>query len=256
MTLLAADAPPPVRVSLARALLLSLGVHLALLALVTPPSGTREAQIVVIQARLAAPPPPLAPRQATLPAVPPPERDAHLLPPPAPASAPLETPTPPLQPEVPRPIPETVAAATATPQEVDREATPSRLPPADARAAAATPSTPATPSADPAPALPAPVDATWYQARQVDRPARALGEIRPDYPDAARRRGQEGSLKVMVRIDDLGRVAQVEVVEAVPPGVFDESALAALRQARFQPALRQGRPVRFEAYLRVDFRLE
>jgi protein TonB len=51
-------------------------------------------------------------------------------------------------------------------------------------------------------------------------------------------------------------VQSAEVVEATPPGVFDKAALAAFRDARFTPAMKDGRPVRYQAYIRVDFKLE
>jgi len=82
-----------------------------------------------------------------------------------------------------------------------------------------------------------------------------MDSIVPNYPDQARRRNQEGSLKLRVKIDDLGRVRDVEVVEADLPGVFDEAALDAFRNARFHPAMKDGRPVRYQAYIRVVFKL-
>ena len=72
----------------------------------------------------------------------------------------------------------------------------------------------------------------------------------------AKRRNIEGTLKLMLKIDDLGRVQSAEVVEATSPGVFDEAALAAFRNAKFQPAMKEGRPVRYQAYFRVDFKLK
>lgn len=108
----------------------------------------------------------------------------------------------------------------------------------------------------PLPALPLGIDTTWYLARQVDVHPRAIGRIEPAYPEEARRRNQEGTLKLMLKIDELGRVKEAEVVEAQPPGMFDEAALAAFRNARFQPAMKDGRPVRYQAYMRVDFKLE
>jgi protein TonB len=83
-----------------------------------------------------------------------------------------------------------------------------------------------------------------------------MGSIRPKYPESARQRGQEGTLKLMVRIDELGRVREVEVMEAHPAGIFEEVSLEAFRNARFHPAIRDGQPVRIEAYMRVEFRLE
>jgi protein TonB len=104
--------------------------------------------------------------------------------------------------------------------------------------------------------LPIDIDTNWYQARQVDVHPKAIGVIEPAYPEEAKRRNIEGTLKLMLKIDDLGRVQSAEVVEATPPGVFDEAALAAFRGAHFRPAMRDGRPVRYQAYMRVEFKLK
>lgn len=101
-----------------------------------------------------------------------------------------------------------------------------------------------------------PIDTTWYLARQVDRLPKTMGSITPEYPEAARQRGQEGNVTLMLKIDDLGRVREAEVIEANPPGVFDETALQAFRAGRFQPAMKDGRPVRYQAYIRVEFKLD
>lgn len=121
---------------------------------------------------------------------------------------------------------------------------------------AATEAMPATPPTSGLPSLPINVDSNWYQARQVDKQPKSIGLIEPEYPEDAARRNVEGTLKLMLKIDDLGRVQSVEVVEATPPGVFDEAALAAFRAARFRPAMKDGRPVRYQAYMRVDFKLQ
>ena len=89
----------------------------------------------------------------------------------------------------------------------------------------------------------------------MDVSAKAVGKILPEYPEAARQRNQEGTLKLMLRIDDLGRVREVAVVESDLPGVFDQAALDAFRQAHFQPAMKDGHPVRYQAYIRVTFKL-
>jgi protein TonB len=106
------------------------------------------------------------------------------------------------------------------------------------------------------PSLPIGIDTQWYLARQVDKQPKVIGLIEPVYPDDAKRRNIEGTLKLMLKIDDLGRVLSAEVVEATPPGVFDAAALAAFRDARFNPAMKDGRPVRYQAYIRVEFKLE
>jgi len=114
--------------------------------------------------------------------------------------------------------------------------------------AAETPTSPLT--------IPTDTDTHWYQARDVDKQPKIIGRIKPKYPPLARLQGQEGSLKVLLKIDDLGRVREVEVVESQPKGVFDDAGMEAFRNARFQPAIKNGRPVAFQAYMRVEFKLE
>jgi protein TonB len=104
--------------------------------------------------------------------------------------------------------------------------------------------------------LPIGIDTNWYLAQQVDKHPKAIGAIEPTYPDDAKQRDIEGTLKLMLKIDDLGRVQSVEVVEAKPSGVFEEAAIEAFRNARFRPAMKEGRPVRYQAYMRVDFKLK
>lgn len=239
------------------ALLLSLSLHLALLAVVQPASGGGGTGPLVIQARLQ------GETAEALPALPdvPPEME------PVP-SAPIES------------APQTATPPASTPETLLTSSVPSPAPPLPLPPVEAHPDS-STPPAPPLPAVPAiavatgqtgaPVaspqttgdgaslgvglDTTWYLARQVDTHARAVDSVVPDYPHEARRRNLEGTLKLMVKIDDLGRVRDVEVVEADLPGVFDEAAMEAFRQARFHPAMKDGRPVRYQAYIRVIFKL-
>lgn len=104
--------------------------------------------------------------------------------------------------------------------------------------------------------LPAVFDSHWYGAREVDRHPKALGQIQPAYPENARRDGLEGWVKLRLKIDEQGEVTEVEVIEAQPAGVFDRAAAEAFRPARFEPARRQGMPVRYEGFFRVKFELE
>lgn len=105
-------------------------------------------------------------------------------------------------------------------------------------------------------AVPSMMDLRWYGAREVDSHPKALSQIEPIYPEAARRRGQTGWVKLRLKIDEFGGVKEAEVVEATPAGVFDLATLQAFEQARFEPARKQGRPVRYEGYFRVVFELD
>jgi protein TonB len=233
-------------------LLLSLSLHLALLALVQPAPGGAERGTLVINARLVSLPraPAAAHPPAPLVPVPPVKAMAQPIVPPTKAPQPLLTsnassPAPPL------PVPPGPAAPAPSPVATAVPSGPPEAKPAAASAAAGG----AMPQNGASAPLGIGIDTTWYVARQVDVHARALGTIVPDYPDEARRRNQEGTLKLMVKIDDLGRVRDVEVVEADLPGVFDDAALTAFRDAHFLPAMKDGHPVRYQAYIRVVFKL-
>ena len=84
----------------------------------------------------------------------------------------------------------------------------------------------------------------------------AVQTIQPDYPPQARRDGVEGSVRLMLKVDESGAVREVRLMEAEPAGVFDAAALAAFGAARFAPARRNGLPVRALIYVRVSFRLD
>lgn len=241
-------------------LLLSACVHLAAIVLLQPAPGSRIPPTIVINARLEPMvPAPAQPALETTPAAPPAQ---------TPLPTTLATPAPEAlaRGELPPPqasVQETLPVQAAPPPGPAPAPTPTVAAPAVAprsapsKAEASGPASPGPEKAPPnLPGLPLGVDTTWYLARQVDVQPRAQGKVEPAYPPEARRRNQEGSLKLLVRIDDLGRVQSAEVVEAHPPGVFDEAALEAFRKARFHPALRDGRPVRMQAYIRVDFKLE
>ncbi|MEW5770729.1 MAG: TonB family protein [Pseudomonadota bacterium] len=230
------------RQPLARSLAVSLALHLALLAVLQPLPAYVGQEAVVIRARLQTP---RAPERESVP-----EEEVVAVAPPLPI--------PPKPTSLPEPAPTTLASERPAPVKVPEPAVqppppPQAAPPAPAQPALAGPAAPAAP---PTLALPSPIDTTWYQAREVDRHPKAIGTIHPEYPLAARQRGQEGTLKLMVRIDDLGRVQDVEVVESSAPGVFDEAAIKAFRSGRFEPAIKDGRPVRYQAYMRVVFELD
>lgn len=76
----------------------------------------------------------------------------------------------------------------------------------------------------------------------------------PDYPADARLQGKQGSVVVETEIDEDGRAAAPRVVRGLSE-TMDAAALAAVAQWRFQPARRNGRPVRVRFRVTVDFRL-
>ncbi|WP_028325681.1 energy transducer TonB [Desulfatirhabdium butyrativorans] len=76
----------------------------------------------------------------------------------------------------------------------------------------------------------------------------------PQYPRIARRMGVEGTVILRLAIDASGNLTSAEVVQSAGHG-FDEEALRAVRQSRFAPAVRQGRPIPCLALLQIRFQL-
>ena len=117
---------------------------------------------------------------------------------------------------------------------------PPPMPVAEAPAHDSTP--PPQPSPTPQIDIPLAVDLHYYSARELD--------IIPsgDIPDPLLPEKISGKIKFEVKIEEDGRVSDVEVmgVELVPDtdSAVLETTEAALRATRFKPGIKQGRPVR------------
>jgi TonB family protein len=101
------------------------------------------------------------------------------------------------------------------------------------------------PVAAPAPAPPAaaPVDVT---------PAKILKRVTPVVGSDVPRKAS-GFVIVKFDIGDNGRVSNVEVVEATPPGVFDDAALTAVRKWVYEPRKENGVAVGSQSKARLVF---
>lgn len=78
----------------------------------------------------------------------------------------------------------------------------------------------------------------------------------PSYPTRARAQGQEGSVTLAFVVDVDGTVQDVQVLEATPPGVFDEAAVDAVTSWRFEPGSHEGAPVAVRVRQTLRFTLE
>jgi TonB family protein len=97
-------------------------------------------------------------------------------------------------------------------------------------------------------------DATAAQTNIVS--AASLKRVRmvsPTYPDAARKRGVEGWVELAFTVQTNGTVDNVEVRNASPAEVFDDAAMRAVRQWRFEPIVRNGEKVEQRAMVRLKF---
>ena len=90
-----------------------------------------------------------------------------------------------------------------------------------------------------------------------DRPAQWISGSDPVYPPRAKAGGVEGYVVLEYRVALSGQVLDLVVLESQPRGVFDESALAAVRTWRYRPAVRDGQDVPVPAVRsRLDFKLD
>ncbi len=204
---------------------ISLGLHAALIALVqvAPPAATTLGG-TVIEARLV---PPHAMSS---------EVDA---PEPLPGDMPLLAST-----ETAEAVPVVQPVAPPLARTLPGPAAPQSVPSATVEVPAA-PASPVT--------ITSSVDLTYYSAREVDVHPRALRAIEPDYPVEADRNKLSGTVRLQLKVEADGRVSDVEVVNSTPPGAFDESAIRAFRNARFEPAQKAGRPVRALVMIEVEY---
>jgi len=80
--------------------------------------------------------------------------------------------------------------------------------------------------------------------------------VQPVYPEEALRAGLEGLVVLEAVVDERGRVGHdVKVVRRLGLGC-DEAAVAAVRQWRFRPATRDGKPIKVRRIFPILFRLQ
>ena len=129
------------------------------------------------------------------------------------------------------------------------------------------PPEPATPIGDAAPVETAPPPAATAARREApaqrrqpavqrNRDARPLQHPAPEYPVAAARAGDEGTVLVRAQIDASGKPGNVELAQRSRSRDLDRAALAAVRQWTFEPAIRDGKAVASTVQVPVDFRLD
>ncbi|HEY4368210.1 MAG TPA: energy transducer TonB [Steroidobacteraceae bacterium] len=77
--------------------------------------------------------------------------------------------------------------------------------------------------------------------------------VNPAYPETALKRGIEGWVELAFTVTPKGTVEGVEVRNSSPAATFDEVAIRALRQWRFEPVERNGEKVAQRAMVRLRF---
>lgn len=82
-------------------------------------------------------------------------------------------------------------------------------------------------------------------------------KVAPMYPESAASRGIEGYVLLQFTVTETGSVENPQVIEAQPPGVFDDAAKKAVLRFKYKPRVENGKPVRVEGVKQViTFKLD
>ena len=87
-------------------------------------------------------------------------------------------------------------------------------------------------------------------------PAGGSGKPRPQYPERARKRGQEGTVSVRCQVDANGHVTNVSLARSSGFRLLDEAALKAVGKWKFKPGRKDGADVAGTVVVPVQFRLQ
>jgi len=133
---------------------------------------------------------------------------------------------------------------------------------ASEESAAAGVSEQATPSAtadtgaagDPVPAV-SREESIPQETPPATRPER-ITYVPPDYPRAAEMRGLEGWVDVEFSLTPAGRPADIRITDARPAGAFDEAAVRAVDQWRYEPLAAADWPAGERIRVRINFGID
>lgn len=234
-------------------LLLSLGLHAILLTRsrgwvsTTPAKIELQAGISAVELTLL---PSIAsvakkPAPKPVPAPPPPVIEE---PPPAPVvdepaelsrPEPIEIPEPELKPD---PVPEPIPVPEPEPPPI-QEAEPETEQPPDS-----------SPEAETRQQESAEQDANLKQ-KGVESAASSIRPVIPRYPPLSRRRGEEGTVIISLKVTADGRPEDIQIRQSSGYPLLDKAARSAIMRSRFTPATRNGKPVESSLEQPITFEL-
>jgi TonB family protein len=90
----------------------------------------------------------------------------------------------------------------------------------------------------------------YHPASELTERPLPLAAIEPSFPYGA---PNTGRLKIWLYVNEQGSVDAVDIVEAEPPGEFEEATVQAFKDARFRPGYQNGTAVRSLLALEVRF---
>ena len=95
-----------------------------------------------------------------------------------------------------------------------------------------------------------------FDLAEVDSAPMPVAQMQPLYPIRAKRAGIEGWVKVRFVVNTKGLVEKVQIIEAEPENVFNQSVIRCLSAWRFSPGVYEGEPVNTLVGTTIKFELE
>ena len=89
----------------------------------------------------------------------------------------------------------------------------------------------------------------------IARQLTPLVKFPAEYPMAARAKSIEGFVLLRFTVTETGAVADPEVLQAEPPGIFNRAARGAVLRWKYQPQMVDGKPTAVVSYARVNFQM-
>jgi protein TonB len=93
-----------------------------------------------------------------------------------------------------------------------------------------------------------------FTGSEVDQRARLLSKPEPQYTEEARKNQLSGTVMLRAVFSSSGEVVQIRALNSLPFGLT-ERAIAAARQIKFVPAMKNGHPVSVYMQLEYNFNL-
>ena len=96
----------------------------------------------------------------------------------------------------------------------------------------------------------------FYGVNELDNPLTPLVQGPPFYPLNAKRRGIQGFVKVQFIVTAQGNVRDIQILQAKPQDIFDQSVIRCVAAWRFSPGIIEGQPVKTIVITTIRFKLE
>ena len=93
----------------------------------------------------------------------------------------------------------------------------------------------------------------FHVGGSVGAPA-LIHQVDPEFSEEARKAKFSGNVEVYLIVDEQGNPTHIKIARGVGMGL-DEKAFEAVRQYKFRPAMQNGKPVKVDIYIEVNFQI-